>query len=109
MAWITNEFDGYWFRIHARESSDHAAHVFCRNGPTTVAWLIFRYGETGTQAAMAANGTPLLYYPASMLGPMLETLRSEKPLYVHMNPDIHWGYVTSSVEPVGEEEESEIA
>ena len=108
MAWITNQFDGYWFRIHARENTTTAATIFCRKGGTTIAWLIFNYGEEKTEAKLAATGVPLLYYPASMLGAILETVRVEKPLYVHMNPDISWGYVTSSVEPVGEEERREV-
>jgi hypothetical protein len=90
MSWITYQFDGYWFRIHARQGDNTAATIFCRHGNKTVAWLIFKY--------------VLLYYPATMLGTIFDTLRLEKPLYIHMNRDIKWGYITSSVEPVGEEE-----
>lgn len=105
MAWITHQFDGYWFRIHARADDDTAATIFCKQGTTTVAWLIFRYGEETTEARLTVGGdTILLYYPATMMGAIFDTLRSEKPLYVHMNPDIKWGYITSSIEPVGEEE-----
>jgi hypothetical protein len=105
MAWITHQFDGYWFRIHAREDDNTATTIFCRHGNKTVAWLIFRYGMETTKARLTDSGdTILLYYPATVLGTIFDTLRSEKPLYVHMNPDIGWGYITSSVEPVGEEE-----
>ena len=105
MAWIKHQFDGYWFRIHGRDGSSTAATIFCRDSNTTVAWLIFNYGTETTEARLTSSGnTILLYYPASMLGTIFDTLRSEKPLFVHMNPDINWGYITSSVEPVGEEE-----
>lgn len=105
MPWITHQFDGYWFRIHARQGDNTAATIFCRHGNKTVAWLIFKYGMESTEARLTASGdTILLYYPATMLGTIFDTLRLEKPLYVHMNRDIKWGYITSSVEPVGEEE-----
>ena len=105
MAWITKPIDSYWFRIHAREGDPTAATIFCRDDNQTVAWLIFKYDLDGTHARVVGqNETIQLYYPASLLSTMLETLRSEGPLSVHMNANVGWGYVTSGVEPVGEEE-----
>ncbi len=105
MAWITKTFDSYSFRIHARKGDTTAATIFCKQDQQTVAWLIFRYGVDATEARLTQDGTtPLLSYPASMLGPIFDTLRTEQPLYVHMNPEEKWGYITSGVEAVGEEE-----
>lgn len=103
--WITYQIDNYWFRIHARQGDNTAATIYCLQGGKTVACLSFKYGVESTEAKLSVNGDwILLDYPATMFGPILETLRSEKPLYVHMHSESKWGYITSGNEPVGEEE-----
>jgi hypothetical protein len=69
-------------------------------------------------AEFIKNGEPLppnrqrpdgeinIYYNETALGPMLDTLRNEKPVYVQFNtvPGWEWGSVGTGGEPVGEQE-----
>lgn len=104
MKWIKVKFDKYWFRIHAQEGRKEAVTVYLKDGQKTVAWLNFKYDFPMTKAFQAKNGVIILNFPANMFTPIMETLRVEKPLYVHFHTEMKWGYVGSSYEPVGEQE-----
>jgi hypothetical protein len=56
-----------------------------------------------------SGGTgPSVNAPLSLLSPVLDLLRNEKPLYFGGHLDIHppWAYLSTGPEPVGEEESS---
>lgn len=104
MSWRTERFDSYWFRIHAGHDAA-AANVYLKSGQRTVAILIFFYGLKQTKAWNSDDGTVIiLEYPAEQMHMIMETIRQEKPLSVHYNSQINWGYITSADEQVGEEE-----
>lgn len=50
------------------------------------------------------NGVLNIYFHEAQLGPLLDTLRNERPIYVKFNTDLKWGSVGTSKEPVGEQE-----
>lgn len=50
------------------------------------------------------NGVLNIYFSDTQLGPMLDTLRNERPVYVKYNTDLKWGSVGTGKEPVGEQE-----
>ena len=50
------------------------------------------------------NGILNIYFPDSQFGPMLDTLRNERPAYVKFNTDLKWGSVGTGKEPIGEQE-----
>lgn len=50
------------------------------------------------------NGVLNIYFPETLLDPMLDTLRYEGPVYVKFNTELKWGSVGTGREPVGEQE-----
>lgn len=50
------------------------------------------------------NGVLNIYFQETQFGPMLDTLRNERPVYVQYNTDLKWGSVGTGQEPVGEQE-----
>jgi len=51
-----------------------------------------------------ANGVLNIYFHEAELGPMLDVLRNEKPVFVQYNTGLKWGSVGTGKEPVGEQE-----
>lgn len=65
---------------------------------------IIKAGAALPPNVMASNGVMNIYFSESYLGPLLETLRNEKPAYVKFNQELKWGSVGTGKEPIGEHE-----
>jgi hypothetical protein len=54
---------------------------------------------------VVANKVGAIFLPFREMGPFVDMLRNEKPVYAYLNSDRpEWNYLRTSQEPVGEEE-----
>ncbi|MFM2483309.1 hypothetical protein [Celerinatantimonas sp. YJH-8] len=67
---------------------------------------LYFYQEGASIPASSKTSAGYLYlrFSGSQLGSILDTLRQEKPLYIGFNDTNLWGGLSTSNEPIGEEE-----
>jgi hypothetical protein len=51
------------------------------------------------------GGNPRINFPTSSFDEVLDLFRHEKPLYISINPSNGIGTISTSTEPIGEEED----
>lgn len=102
---VKKPFDSYRIFYWSHHTPDLAAGIYCYSGATYVGRILFSEPGSGPPAnAMEPSGMALRYR-IEQFGDVMEILREEKPLYLHLNTDNGIGQVaTSDQEPTGEEE-----
>ncbi len=104
---ITNySIDTYTVYHYTNDNTyDQTAVVNCYQGATHRASLYFyQDGAVIPASSKIASGALYLRFPGNQFSDVMATLREEKPLSVGFNDSNLWGWLTSSTEPVGEEE-----
>lgn len=102
MATIRTDFDGY--KIWYYSGHPYEALVYVYNGSKYVGRIVF-FKDGVAVPPNASYPEPSIHYPLSRFDDVMNILRQEKPLYLHLNLDNKIGTVaTSDIEPVGEEE-----
>ena len=105
MATITKDFDFY--RLRFQGGTPMPANVICYAGNTWVGTLIFHDDGDTKNPKVDANGRLTIYMVPSLLGPILDVLRNEKPLQLWANSGLTLGMLKSGQkEPVGEAAEA---
>ena len=96
--------ESYQVSLAARPEalSQHAGHIACFSGGQLA--LICRFVRGAIPANTVSAGIHYFYYPESMFPIVLDVLRNESPVYFSWNATNCLGSITTSSEPVGEEE-----
>lgn len=90
---------------HLVHPSDRVCYVRCMQGPHFRAELHFyRDGAEIPPSHVAPGGHLSLAFAERHVAAVLATLRYEKPLAVWLNPDTGIGGLSTSSEPMGEQE-----
>ena len=65
---------------------------------------IIKTGAPLPANVQGSNGVLNIYFHESLLVPMLDTLRNERPVFAKFNTTLKWGSVGTGKEPTGEQE-----
>lgn len=68
----------------------------------TIAWIRFNDGGMFFENDYMSDGIIRMHLPSAMFENVLDVLRNEKPVYIYFAANR--GFLTTSLEPVGEEE-----
>jgi hypothetical protein len=102
MATIRTDFDGY--KVWYYSGHPYEALVYVYQGTKYAGRIVF-FKDGATIPPNASNPEPSIHYPLSRFDDVMNILRKEKPLYLHLNLDNKIGTLaTSDLEPVGEDE-----
>ena len=105
MATTSAAFDTYrLYHYNADNTYGQTAVINCYSGSSFKGSLYF-YKEGVTVPVSSKPGSYIyLRFSEKQMSEIITTLREEKPLYIGFNDVNHWGWVSTSQEPVGEEE-----
>ncbi|MGH9224693.1 MAG: hypothetical protein ACRD2W_13155 [Acidimicrobiales bacterium] len=102
MATISADFDSYKYWCYS--SHPYEAMVYCYRSTAYVGRIVFFNDGAALPPNANLNG-PSIHFPISRFGDIIDTLRTEKPLYLFLNLENLVGSLgTADFEPVGEEE-----
>ena len=104
---ITNySFDTYRiYHYNVDNTYGQTAVVNCYSGSSYKGSLYFyKDGVTPPASSKSASGYLYLRFNQNQFNDIITTLREEKPLTMGFNDVNLWGWVSTSQEPVGEEE-----
>ncbi len=104
---ITNQaIDVYRIYQYSNENSNgQTAVINCFQANTHRASLFFyKTGTTIPPSAILSSGTIYLRFNEARFSEIVSTLRLEEPIHVHYNDGTGLGWLSTSVEPIGEEE-----
>lgn len=106
MAITNHEIDSYKiYHYNAENSYGQIAVINCyKNGSFKGSLYFYKDGETVPASKITSSGYLYLRFNEGSLQSMIETLRQEKPLYIGFNDSNSWGWLSTSTEPIGEEE-----
>ncbi len=96
---IAKDFDQYRLQYYSGQ-----AYIECWKGPVCVGNIVFVKETLPLPANKFANNALAIYYPLSRFNDVVTILRYEKPLYLWFNPDNLLGCVSTTKEPIGEQE-----
>ena len=103
MATVTRAFDSY--RIWYSSRHPYEAHIYCYKATKLVGRIVFFKDDTAIPPNANQPSGPSIHYPISRFNDVINILRYEKPLYLHLNLANLIGEVaTSDLEPTGEQE-----
>lgn len=104
MSAITKEIDEYLINYASYDDGKRIApYILCFRKRRNVGKITF--GETReARKNMVKSGYLEVHYPLRSFRDVVDILRNEKPLYLSVLPDRHLGALTTTDEPIGEEE-----
>lgn len=111
MPMVTTEMDHYavmYIGGTSLVSREAGARIDCFKGTARVATISFFGDGFNVPNQVLPDGTLALYYEMSRFGDVIDTIRYEKPLALAINSDTGFGYITTTREPVGEQENSPV-
>ncbi len=105
MSMIRAEFDRYVLRYNTAEK-DLVANIECYSRQMFAGRILFISVNTQDIPPNKASGNkyPFLFFYASQFNDIINILRYEKPLYLMLNTDTLNGYLSTSLEEIGEQE-----
>lgn len=106
MAGVTREIDQYLINYVSDDDGKKVIpYILCFKSQKAVGKISF--GETGGANENRVVDEYLeVHYPLSNFNEIVDILRNEQPLYLTVIPDRHLGALTTTDEPIGEEEVS---
>ena len=100
-----DSYEVYHYNFEEISERDATCLIMCNKDKKNVGWLKFiREGATIPSSFESVSGTLVLFFPENQLTNMIETLRHEKPLYLWFVYASRSGWLSTSDEPIGEEE-----
>jgi len=102
---MTNEFNSYRLYYHSAPQYNWQSRLYLYNGGTYVGSVFFMKEGVNIPANAEVSGKPRLNFPASKFDEIMKVLWHEKPLYITLVPSNGIGTISSSSEPIGEEED----
>ncbi len=103
MALTTQEISKYILNKYV--GPYEGGHIFLYEGSNApLGTLYFGLNNRTPPASSYMNNKYLFHYRARDWSIVVDMLRNEKPLYIHWDNENNQGYLSTSKEPVGEEE-----
>jgi hypothetical protein len=100
------EFNIYRVYYYSAPQYDWAVRIDLYMSAANVGTLLFMKEGESIPANTIAHGVPQLHYSMRDFPAMIQMIREEKPLFVNLNEANGIGSVSTSDEPVGEQEGS---
>ena len=82
------------------------AYIECWQGSAHAGTIVFVKDDTPLPPNKVVNNSIVLYYSLRRFNDVITILRYEKPLYLWLNPDNLLGCVSTTMEPIGEQEKA---
>ena len=101
---MRNEFDSYRLYYHSAPQYSWQSRLYLYNDNTFVGSIFFMKEGVNIPANVESSGQPKLHFPASKFEEIMNILRHEEPLYITLVPSNGIGTISTSLEPIGEEE-----
>lgn len=102
---MTHEFDSYRLYYHSAPQYGWQSRLYLYNDGAFVGSIFFMKDGVNIPANVEVDGHPRLHFPASKFEEIMNILRHEKPLYISLVPSNGIGTISTSGEPIGEEED----
>ena len=96
---ITKDFDQYRLQYYSEQ-----AYIECWKGGVPAGTIVFQKDGVPLPPNELVNNRIVLYYLLSRFNEVISILRHEKPLYLWLNPNNLMGSVSTTLEPIGEQE-----
>ena len=103
---MTNEFDAYRLYYHSAPQYQWQSRLYLYNDRAFVGSIFFMKDRANIPANIEVSGRPRIHFPAIKFEEIMNVLRHEKPLYISLNPSNGIGTISTSSEPIGEEEDN---
>ena len=101
---MTNEFDTYRLYFHSAPQYQWQSRLYLYNNGASVGSIFFMKDGVNIPTNVEITGRPRLYFPANKFEEIMNILRHEEPLYITLVPSNGIGTISTSNEPIGEEE-----
>ena len=101
---MTNEFDAYRLYYNSAPQYHWQSRLYLYNGGAYIGSVFFMKDGVNIPENIEISGRPRLHFPAVKFEEIMNILRHEKPLYITLVPSNGIGTISTSNEPVGEEE-----
>jgi hypothetical protein len=98
------EFNIYRVYYYSAPQYDWAVRIDLYMSAAYVGMLLFMKEGQSIPTNTIANGVPRLHYSIRDFPAMIQMIREEKPLFVNLNEANGIGSISTSDEPVGEQE-----
>jgi hypothetical protein len=102
---MTKEFNSYRLYYQSAPQYIWQSRLYLYNGGAYVGSVFFMKEGESIPANIEISGHPRLHFPSSKFEEIMNVFRHEKPLYIGLVPSNGIGTISTSSEPIGEEEE----
>ena len=101
---MTTEFDSYRLYYHSAPQYQWQSRLYLYNNGAFVGSIFFMKDGVSIPDNIEVGGHPRLHFPAGQFEEIMNVLRHDKPLYIGLVPSNRIGTISTSNEPIGEEE-----
>ena len=101
---MTKEFNAYRLYYHSAPQYRWQSRLYLYNNGAFVGSIYFMKDGVDIPANVEVSGNARLYFPASKFEEIMNVLRHEEPLYISVVHANGIGTISTSNEPIGEEE-----
>ena len=103
---MTNEFDSYRLYYHSAPQYSWQSRLYLYNNGSFVGSIFFMKEGVSIPANIEVGGHARLHFPTGKFEEIMNVLRHDKPLYISLVPSNGIGTISTSNEPIGEEEDN---
>lgn len=101
---MTSEFDAYRLYYHSAPQYRWQSRLYLYKKGSYVGSIYFMKDGVDIPANVEISGKPKLHFHTSKFEEIMNVLRHEEPLYITLVPSNGIGTISTSNEPIGEEE-----
>ena len=101
---MTKEFNAYRLYYQSAPQYQWQSRLYLYYNGAYVGSIFFMKDGVSIPANIEVAGNPRLHLPASKFEEIMNVLRHEEPLYLALVPSNGIGTISTSNEPIGEEE-----
>ena len=101
---MINEFDSYRLYYHSAPQYQWQSRLFLYKNGGFAGSVFFMKEGVSMPENVEIGGQPRLHFPAAKFEEIMNVLRHEKPLYISLVPANGIGTISTTNEPIGEEE-----
>ena len=101
---MTNQFDSYTIYYQSAPQYYWQSRVYLFKNGGHVGTIMFIKADRPIPANSLQAGKPVINFPTGSFEEIIAILRYEKPLFITLNPANGIGTISTSKEPIGEEE-----
>lgn len=101
---MTRKFNSYRLYYHSAPQYNWQSRLYLYNDGVFIGSIFFMKEGQNIPANIEIAGKPRLYFPSGKYGEIMDMLRHESPLYFTLVTSNGIGTISTSDEPIGEEE-----